>query len=414
MDEFGKLLGQIYDAALGQEDWSTPLSMLADYCRAANAALVMSDESLDFASVVTPRADPSVVNAFNTYWWRHDPSANAAYNMPLGRIVTLNDIGREEFLGSAFYNDFWRYSGLGAERASVNLARGPGAFACCVLQASALRDELDFESAARFVAIAPHLIRSVDLQRRLRRIAMEAAISDVLAQEKEGTAIMLVDRTGRLLSANSAAEDALRRADILSVRQGRLKAVERTAQPAIEAIGSSNTPSLSKMHRRSFAISEVHAEIEVVPFASALNISDVTSPAPSMVVVLRNSSGTGPNSNVERRRNKLDFTEIAKDIRRNLTDPNLSLNWMAERHETTSRALRNLFYARNDSFTQWVLAARLDLAKEMLSEPQYDHMNVASIALESGFGDISWFQTVFRRRFGMTPGQIRLARRTEP
>jgi AraC-like DNA-binding protein len=38
---------------------------------------------------------------------------------------------------------------------------------------------------------------------------------------------------------------------------------------------------------------------------------------------------------------------------------------------------------------------------------RYAHLNIAQIAHESGFGDVSYFNRMFRRRFGVTPSDVR-------
>jgi AraC-like DNA-binding protein len=44
---------------------------------------------------------------------------------------------------------------------------------------------------------------------------------------------------------------------------------------------------------------------------------------------------------------------------------------------------------------------------------RYLHLNIAQIIHESGFGDISYFNRAFRRRYNATPSDIRAAARRE-
>jgi AraC-like DNA-binding protein len=101
------------------------------------------------------------------------------------------------------------------------------------------------------------------------------------------------------------------------------------------------------------------------------------------------------------------FAAVKQDIRDNLGDPDLSLHSLSKRHGMSPRAIRNLFYAHGTNFTDWLMNARLDQARTMLTDPCQRHTNISEIALSSGFGDISWFHQVFRRRFGMTPAKMR-------
>jgi AraC-like DNA-binding protein len=51
----------------------------------------------------------------------------------------------------------------------------------------------------------------------------------------------------------------------------------------------------------------------------------------------------------------------------------------------------------------------------LLTDPCHDGMNITAVAHESGFGDISYFNRAFRRRYGVAPSEVRAATRsTEP
>jgi AraC-like DNA-binding protein len=47
------------------------------------------------------------------------------------------------------------------------------------------------------------------------------------------------------------------------------------------------------------------------------------------------------------------------------------------------------------------------LARRMLADRRYRHLSIAQLALECGFGDISYFNRSFRRRYGETPSDVR-------
>lgn len=98
---------------------------------------------------------------------------------------------------------------------------------------------------------------------------------------------------------------------------------------------------------------------------------------------------------------------IHADIAANLAEPHLSLNWIAARHGLSAAYVRTLFYHEGTNFTDFVLAARLDLVCRMLRDPAQGGRTIAALALMAGFGDISWFNQAFRRRFSMTPSDMR-------
>jgi len=98
---------------------------------------------------------------------------------------------------------------------------------------------------------------------------------------------------------------------------------------------------------------------------------------------------------------------LKKDISAHAADPELSPAWLARRHQLSESYIRALFYDAGTSFTEHLLNTRLDNVRRLLADPRLMQRNIASLALDAGFGDISWFNQVFRRRFGLTPSEMR-------
>jgi AraC-like DNA-binding protein len=101
------------------------------------------------------------------------------------------------------------------------------------------------------------------------------------------------------------------------------------------------------------------------------------------------------------------FRAIKLDIANSLGRPDLSVATLADRHACTPRSLQRLFEAEGTTFTDYVLAERLAWAHLLLSDPGRDGDKISAIAYECGFGDISYFNRMFRRRFGVVPSEIR-------
>lgn len=101
---------------------------------------------------------------------------------------------------------------------------------------------------------------------------------------------------------------------------------------------------------------------------------------------------------------------IKRDIADRLADPDLSETALAARHGISPRYLRRLFETEGVSFTEYVLAQRLDRALRALTDPRQTHRTIGDIGLASGFGDLSYFNRTFRRRFGDTPSGVRRGR----
>src|SRR3546814_17835966 len=71
------------------------------------------------------------------------------------------------------------------------------------------------------------------------------------------------------------------------------------------------------------------------------------------------------------------------------------------------RYVRRLFQEETGSFSAYVLDERLDRAHRLLLHPGLVPRTIAAIAYACGFGDLSYFNSTFRRRFGLTPSDLR-------
>jgi AraC-like DNA-binding protein len=104
---------------------------------------------------------------------------------------------------------------------------------------------------------------------------------------------------------------------------------------------------------------------------------------------------------------------IKADIVKNFTDRHLSIDTLALRHGITPRYVSMLFEGDATTFSEFVLALRLQRAHRMLTDPRYSDRTVSSVAFDAGFGDLSYFNRAFRRRYGATPSDIRRKARSE-
>jgi len=104
---------------------------------------------------------------------------------------------------------------------------------------------------------------------------------------------------------------------------------------------------------------------------------------------------------------------IKQDIATRLDQPGLSVATIAARHRVQPRWLQRLFESDGTTFTEYVLAQRLVRAHRLLTDPLQANQKVSTIALDIGFGDLSYFNRAFRRRYGMTPSDLRAAARSD-
>jgi AraC-like DNA-binding protein len=99
---------------------------------------------------------------------------------------------------------------------------------------------------------------------------------------------------------------------------------------------------------------------------------------------------------------------IKADIAANL-DGKLSVASLAARHRMTPRLIQMLFEAEGTTCTEYILVQRLARAHRMLADPLRAGEKIAEIAFEAGFGDLSYFNRAFRRRYGIVPSDARAA-----
>lgn len=98
---------------------------------------------------------------------------------------------------------------------------------------------------------------------------------------------------------------------------------------------------------------------------------------------------------------------IKAEIGSRLSDSDLSMASVGEKFRITPRYIARLFEREGTSFTAFVLEQRLSRAHSLLKDPSRAGRSISSLALASGFGDISYFNKCFRRRYGMTPSDVR-------
>jgi AraC-like DNA-binding protein len=101
------------------------------------------------------------------------------------------------------------------------------------------------------------------------------------------------------------------------------------------------------------------------------------------------------------------LSAIKSDIIAGLGSERLDLARIARGRGVTPRYVQMLFEAEGTTFTKYVLERRLSQARRRLTDPALRHWTISAIAFDAGFGDLSYFNRVFRRTFGATPSDIR-------
>ncbi|SDS35806.1 AraC family transcriptional regulator [Bradyrhizobium canariense] len=98
---------------------------------------------------------------------------------------------------------------------------------------------------------------------------------------------------------------------------------------------------------------------------------------------------------------------IKDHIRERIGRHDLTLADVARSQQISESYIRQLLAENGTTFTDFVLAGRLTRAHRMLVDPSYADRSISAVAFEAGFGDLSYFNRTFRRRYGATPSDVR-------
>jgi AraC-like DNA-binding protein len=94
-------------------------------------------------------------------------------------------------------------------------------------------------------------------------------------------------------------------------------------------------------------------------------------------------------------------------IEQHLTDPDLSLEKIARSNGVSLRHLHYLFRLTDVSVSEWILDRRLQRCYDVLTRPELRSLSVTEVAYQLGFSSSSHFSTVFRKKFGHSPSELR-------
>jgi AraC-like DNA-binding protein len=202
----------------------------------------------------------------------------------------------------------------------------------------------------------------------------------------------------------SAASDALA---LRLPRQPLVQLVQDLDAALVRALPSESPP-LRLLKRYIAAFENVSALI--APDLQHLTATHVYDLIAIMLGATRDAADTANGRGVRAAR----LHAIKADILADLASSHLSLEAVARRQGISPVYIRKLFEGEDTSFTQFVLEQRLLRAHRMLNDPRFADHPIAAIAMEAGFGDLSYFNRAFRRRYRASPSNVRAAKGDEP
>jgi AraC-like DNA-binding protein len=129
-----------------------------------------------------------------------------------------------------------------------------------------------------------------------------------------------------------------------------------------------------------------------------------------LAALLLGSSAAGPHSNGLR---AARLRAIKDAILAKIGDHRLSIGDLVQSQKISESYVRQLLAEDGTTFTDFVLGERLARAHRMLIDPRYRTFRISAIAYEAGFGDLSYFNRTFRRRYDASPTDVREAARPD-
>lgn len=230
------LVGRLYDAALDVRLWPDVAGEIAGAFRANSCVLHLRTEPIAAAILgATPNLTPELMGEYQAHYWQHDPWVRGAAPFPLGTVLVSDQIVPEGvFLRSAFFNDWSRRMEV-QHVLGVALPVEVGTLGMIAIHRPVGGAGFGAVERRLLEQLLPHLRRALLLHARTGALAAECQIAEE-ALARLGGAVVVVAADARVLLANAAAEQVLRRGDALGVRNGRLAAHDGRAQHRLAAL----------------------------------------------------------------------------------------------------------------------------------------------------------------------------------
>ena len=115
----------------------------------------------------------------------------------------------------------------------------------------------------------------------------------------------------------------------------------------------------------------------------------------------------GPDRSGHHESTELRRLRAERFIDDHLDDPGLDAHMVARHLHMSNRHLNRVFEAGDCTVTQWIWRARLERARQSLSDPALVRHAIGDIALQWGFSTQAHFARCFRAAYGLTPSDHR-------
>jgi DNA-binding CsgD family transcriptional regulator/PAS domain-containing protein len=231
-EKLTRLIAAIYDAALDCAMWPAVLAGIADFVDGRVGGLLTKDSNKKQIDVNWHAGvDTHYMRLYATTYSRLGPLATSP-SAEVGQIVGIPElVPYDEFLDSRFYRE-WAGPQRWVDVAVAVLEKSVDGGTYLVMSRDETSGMVDRTMRRRMALLVPHVRRAARIGKAIEiKHAQAATFADIL--DGLSAALFLVDAGGRIVYANSAADDMLGRGDLLRSVGGRLVASEADIDQAL-------------------------------------------------------------------------------------------------------------------------------------------------------------------------------------
>lgn len=182
-ERFTTLVGQTYDAAIGEEDWSVVVDHLLRTIGGVSASLLRRGGPT--AGAFSVGFDPDCLRLYETHYHRVDPIQPALRRVPPASTFDARKLlGKQALEGSEFYNDFLVPWGMN-EALFWHSEEPGGRMTTLKIVRSRHQPPFGDQEVSLMRALSPHLGRAQRIERSLRGITTRQPGSSTVLSRRE-------------------------------------------------------------------------------------------------------------------------------------------------------------------------------------------------------------------------------------
>jgi AraC-like DNA-binding protein len=282
---------------------------------------------------------------------------------------------------------------------------------------------LDIEPRSNHAFVAEAIVRSLQ---GLRSISFASAPADLertrrMVADADDALVLLVSRRGSLAASQHGRDVLLRPGDATLLLHAEPSAVSHARirfrglivprAPIAALVGNVEDAAMRPVPNANDSLRLLLSYLKAISGGPAIRLPHVrnlvTTHVHDLVALCIGASRDGAVIAEERGVAAARLVAIKADIVAHIGGEETTVAAVAARHRITPRSIQRLFEREGSTFSAFKLEQQLAHVRRMLADMRYAGWTIGAIAFAAGFGDLSYFHRVFRRRYGATPGEVR-------